>query len=187
MFGTSPKSLADHIGLVADDHRDVSPEKCASAVWRTCSIMDRPAIGWSTLGSADFIRVPWPAARIDDVSLSASISYVQFSQVHEPRNRTLPGRARYWSLDTFLARSTIAYTRRVESRCFLATARDRFRRDSRQFLSIRPEICDHQSESSTLRWLSSAGTIGPTTTVNSPRGVVKRCRKLAGRASRNSW
>src|SRR6478735_5379048 len=35
-----------------------------SAVFSTCSTKARPAIEWRTLGSDDFIRVPWPAARI---------------------------------------------------------------------------------------------------------------------------
>src|SRR6478735_12429667 len=35
-----------------------------SAVRSTCSTKARPPIEWRTLGSDDFIRVPWPAARI---------------------------------------------------------------------------------------------------------------------------
>src|SRR5437868_2227134 len=35
-----------------------------SAVLSTLSTKARPAIGWRTLGSADFIRVPCPAARM---------------------------------------------------------------------------------------------------------------------------
>src|SRR5262249_59215712 len=36
----------------------------ASAIPRTCSIIGVPATRWSTLGRADFMRVPFPAARI---------------------------------------------------------------------------------------------------------------------------
>jgi bifunctional UDP-N-acetylglucosamine pyrophosphorylase/glucosamine-1-phosphate N-acetyltransferase len=42
--------------------REIDAGSAARAVSRTRSIIGRPAMGCSTFGSADFIRVPWPAA-----------------------------------------------------------------------------------------------------------------------------
>src|SRR6267378_626433 len=52
-----------------------------SAVLSTCSTIGRPATGCSTLGNRDFMRVPWPAARMT-MWMSADI---ESGAVHEHR------------------------------------------------------------------------------------------------------
>ena len=51
------------LGLVPDDH-DGRRGARAAAARKTCSISGSPAARWRTLGRADFMRVPFPAARI---------------------------------------------------------------------------------------------------------------------------
>ncbi len=59
---------AHRVGAVADDHRD-GPRRERRAPRRSRSeTTGRPASGCSTLGSAECIRLPWPAARTTTLS-----------------------------------------------------------------------------------------------------------------------